>query len=801
MEFWKTEEKSQNNEIVEMIESIKSEEINNLCFECGTENPEYISINNGIFLCQECVQFHFQLPTQISEIIIDDLYSLTNDDLKKLYFSGNKKLIEFINFEFPKLKQFAPDILYKTRAVEYYRKLLIFNVHGGIKPIKPLFESAYLLINVQNNDLCLSPKVNISDKIFNNYELTPIIEGNPLEDENNLSCYSENKNKGAILDDKKDNLLPTIDSNNKNESTLINSPSKPITLNGNSDYICDDNCNSPIVSKSAQNEITNHRKNSKTDTINSIKKNINDDEKYHIDKNISCINIGDNSNLNINIDNLSNLNINNENNLNNYNLNDENPGEDNTLRIIDGFMNISKGNDSSYSIKMLNNSNSNNIDDDSIQIKLNNKGKKEYENTKNKQDNESFSNIGYEQNNKIINISNIDCINEKSKENNIRNIQKINSEKFENQKKQIKSDISKDRYSNNYDNCITYISPIVKKSENNYKQKAKDEHKLSDNDIFFKNFNDRINNRETKTKQNISNRININKDNKNKNYQNKTFNNKILKRKDISLEKEDEEEEEEEEEEENENEKLTKKIKEKKLIFPKIFNENDKKRTKKINKNEEKIKHDVNNPTQIKSKKEKNHKYLKAKVSITKIEDSQDEDSDNSEDSNNNKKKKKNPRIIINKKNKIKAKPKKDNFFSKNSSMSFINPFKYLKKSFQKRQDKKYRNDSDSDEEDEDEEEEFEEEEEEEEEFKIKNKIKNNKSKKNRKTFTERNSPKKEKKEKKIMENLDSSDSDGFFDDSNKKKVKTNIKRNKRIKTKTQNRNNVIKNDESENEE
>ena len=62
-----------------------------------------------------------------------------------------------------------------------------------------------------------------------------------------------------------------------------------------------------------------------------------------------------------------------------------------------------------------------------------------------------------------------------------------------------------------------YISPIVKKSDNNYKQKAKDEHKLNENDIFFKKFNDRINNRETKTKQNISNRININRDNKNKN--------------------------------------------------------------------------------------------------------------------------------------------------------------------------------------------------------------------------------------------------------------------------------------------
>ncbi len=419
MQFYKDKEEIDlNKEYLNMIEKIKSDEINNVCFECGSNDPEYISINNGIFICQECVQLHFQFPSEISQIIINDICSLNNNDIKRLYLGGNKKLIEFINFEFPKLKQFPPEILYRVRAIDYYRKRLDYSINGGVKPIKPIFETAYLLINISNNndninhknDLFLSPKLNRSEKIFNNTELTPISEANPLEDENNYSSYSEEKNEEEELEKQKGNFLPTIDSNIKNESTSIHSPQKPLTLIGNNSDVISYNSNSPIVNKSIQNEKNNNNKDSsklvnynKKNIISSNKNDINDDDKYQIDKNISCINIVDNTNLNINIDENSNLNINNEKNvMNNLNLNEENLGDDNTIRIIDGFMNISKENDSSYSIKINNKSNN-----DSIQ--LNNKEKNEYE---------------YDQSNRLITISNIDNMSEQSNEKIIKSEQK-----------------------------------------------------------------------------------------------------------------------------------------------------------------------------------------------------------------------------------------------------------------------------------------------------------------------------------------------------------------------------------------
>ena len=148
MQFYKKKETTNlNNEYIKMIEEINSEQINNVCFECGGSNPEYISINNGVFICHECVQDHLQFPREISTIVINDLYSLNNNEVKRLYLGGNKKLIEFINFDFPRLKQFPPNILYKTRAVDYYRKRLDFYIKGGTKPLKPIFELAYQLNN------------------------------------------------------------------------------------------------------------------------------------------------------------------------------------------------------------------------------------------------------------------------------------------------------------------------------------------------------------------------------------------------------------------------------------------------------------------------------------------------------------------------------------------------------------------------------------------------------------------------------------------------------------------------------
>ncbi len=118
MEFAVKKEQNRNkfsymrNPFIKMIEEKLNDELNNYCVECGNENPEYISINNGIFICVECVQNHLKFPKNISTIVKNNKQTLTLDNIQPLLCGGNRSLLDFINKEFPKLSEFPPHILY-----------------------------------------------------------------------------------------------------------------------------------------------------------------------------------------------------------------------------------------------------------------------------------------------------------------------------------------------------------------------------------------------------------------------------------------------------------------------------------------------------------------------------------------------------------------------------------------------------------------------------------------------------------------------------------------------------------------
>ena len=124
---------------------------NNECFECSNSNPEFISLNNGIFICKNCIKNHSNLPTSISNILKNDLNNLTLKNIQYLCFGGNEKLKLFIQNEFPKLKKIAFNNLYKTYAMDYYRKYLEYLIEGGIKPNKPNKNKAYDLIKINKS--------------------------------------------------------------------------------------------------------------------------------------------------------------------------------------------------------------------------------------------------------------------------------------------------------------------------------------------------------------------------------------------------------------------------------------------------------------------------------------------------------------------------------------------------------------------------------------------------------------------------------------------------------------------------
>ena len=144
-----------NYEKERKIREITKEVLNNKCIDCHNGKPEYISLNNAVFICKNCYRNnHQKFPVKISRIIKNNLKSLSLKDLQYLYFGGNKKMLEFMKYEYPKLIKINSFLVYKTVAMEYYRNWLSYIVEGGNKPIKPDIEIAYYSIEdkLHNNN-------------------------------------------------------------------------------------------------------------------------------------------------------------------------------------------------------------------------------------------------------------------------------------------------------------------------------------------------------------------------------------------------------------------------------------------------------------------------------------------------------------------------------------------------------------------------------------------------------------------------------------------------------------------------
>ena len=180
---------NKGNSYIKKIEETIKDELNNYCVECGEGEPDYISINNGIFLCGDCAKNHLKLPKGISKIKKNNIKSLTLNEIQYLLCGGNRSLLNFIYNEYPKLAELSPNFLYRTQAMIYYRQYLQCLIDGNIPPIKPNQKLAYKIPNIFNI---------LSNKNFNNNNnLKELVIKNEISNyniniDNNETLYENN---------------------------------------------------------------------------------------------------------------------------------------------------------------------------------------------------------------------------------------------------------------------------------------------------------------------------------------------------------------------------------------------------------------------------------------------------------------------------------------------------------------------------------------------------------------------------------------------------------------------------------
>ena len=70
--------------------------MNNYCFECSNIDPAWVSINNGLFICVNCIGNHRGFGVEISQTKSLQLDTIDALQLKMLKTGGNRKFLQMM---------------------------------------------------------------------------------------------------------------------------------------------------------------------------------------------------------------------------------------------------------------------------------------------------------------------------------------------------------------------------------------------------------------------------------------------------------------------------------------------------------------------------------------------------------------------------------------------------------------------------------------------------------------------------------------------------------------------------------